>query len=52
MSDEQREVYQKTYPLGEGGTRPVVEACLYLLGPGGDWVSGTVLNVSGGRIRG
>jgi NAD(P)-dependent dehydrogenase (short-subunit alcohol dehydrogenase family) len=52
MSAAEREAYQRSYPLGEGGTRPVVEACLYLLGPGGDWISGSVLNVSGGRVRG
>jgi NAD(P)-dependent dehydrogenase (short-subunit alcohol dehydrogenase family) len=52
MSAAEREAYQRMYPLGEGGTRPVVEACLYLLGPGGDWISGSVLNVSGGRVRG
>jgi 3-oxoacyl-[acyl-carrier protein] reductase len=52
MSAEQRAAYARAYPLGEGGTRPVVEACLYLLGPGGDWMSGSVINVSGGRFRG
>ena len=52
MSAAERHTYQQAYPLGEGGTRPVVEACLYLLGPGGDWISGSVLNVSGGRLRG
>ncbi|MBL8670440.1 MAG: SDR family oxidoreductase [Alphaproteobacteria bacterium] len=48
----ERRAYRRTHPLGEGGTRPVVEACLYLLGPGGDWMSGSVVNVSGGRLRG
>jgi 3-oxoacyl-[acyl-carrier protein] reductase len=52
MTPEQSEAYRRTYPLGEGGTRPVVEACLYLLGPGGDWMSGSVVNISGGRWRG
>jgi NAD(P)-dependent dehydrogenase (short-subunit alcohol dehydrogenase family) len=52
MSDAARRAYQAVYPLGEGGTAPVVAACLYLLGEGGDWVSGSVLNVSGGRLRG
>ena len=52
MSDTERRAYQAVYPLGEGGTAPVVAACLYLLGTGGDWVSGSVLNVSGGRFRG
>ena len=40
------------YPLPLGGPEPVAQACLYLAGPGGDWVSGTVLNVSGGRWHG
>ena len=52
MSDTERRAYQAVYPLGEGGTAPVVAACLYLLGTGGDWVSGSVLNVHGGRFRG
>jgi NAD(P)-dependent dehydrogenase (short-subunit alcohol dehydrogenase family) len=52
MSDSERRAYEAIYPLGEGGTAPVVAACLYLLGPGGDWVSGSILNVSGGRFRG
>ena len=52
MSADERHSYEALYPLGEGGTAPVVEACLYLLGPGGDWLSGSVLNVSGGRFRG
>lgn len=52
MTEAERRAYESIYPLGEGGARPVVEACLYLLGPGGDWLSGSVLNVSGGRVRG
>jgi NAD(P)-dependent dehydrogenase (short-subunit alcohol dehydrogenase family) len=52
MSTAERRAYRRQHPLGEGGTRPVVEACLFLLGPGGDWMSGSVLNVSGGRWRG
>lgn len=52
MSDSERRAYEAIYPLGEGGTAPVVAACLYLLGPGGDWLSGSILNVSGGRFRG
>ena len=31
---------------------PVAHAVAHLLGPGGDWISGAVLNVSGGYIRG
>lgn len=52
MSESERRAYEGIYPLGEGGTAPVVAACIYLLGPGGDWMSGSVLNVSGGRFRG
>lgn len=52
MSPEEVAAYRHHYPLGEGGAEPVAHGCLYLLGPSGDWVSGTVLNVSGGRIRG
>jgi NAD(P)-dependent dehydrogenase (short-subunit alcohol dehydrogenase family) len=40
------------YPLGLGGPAPVARACLYLAGHGGNWISGSVLNVSGGRIHG
>ena len=52
MSEAERKRYLSAYPLGEGGPQPVVEACLYLLGSGGNWISGAVLNVSGGRFRG
>lgn len=52
MTAAERLDYELLYPLGEGGTTPVVEACRYLLGPGGGWISGAVLNVSGGRLRG
>lgn len=40
------------YPLGPGGPDPIARACLYLAGPGGDWISGAVLNVSGGTWKG
>ena len=40
------------YPLGFGGPEPVAHACLYLARKSGDWVTGTVLNVSGGRWQG
>ena len=40
------------FPLGILGPEPVAHACLYLARESGDWVSGTVLNVSGGRWRG
>jgi NAD(P)-dependent dehydrogenase (short-subunit alcohol dehydrogenase family) len=43
---------QAQYPLGIGGPEPVADACLYLARDSGRWISGTVLNVSGGRLRG
>ncbi|WP_165778590.1 SDR family NAD(P)-dependent oxidoreductase [Mesorhizobium wenxiniae] len=52
MTAKELEQYKTVFPLGEGGPEPVTHACLYLLGPGGDWVSGSVLNVSGGKFRG
>jgi len=44
--------HERDFPLGIGGPEPVAHACLYLAGAGGDWVSGSVLNVSGGWWRG
>jgi NAD(P)-dependent dehydrogenase (short-subunit alcohol dehydrogenase family) len=52
VSAEFWETYRARYPLGPGGPEPVALACLHLIGPGGDWISGAVLNVSGGRWRG
>lgn len=52
MTEEEKAHEAVTYPLGLGGPEPVAHACLYLAGPGGSWVSGTVLNVSGGRWQG
>jgi len=49
---EEREDPHHVFPLGMGGTDPVANACLYLVGPGGDWISGTVMNVSGGVLKG
>ena len=40
------------FPLGMGGTDPIAQACLYLVGRSGDWVSGSVMNVSGGAWKG
>ena len=40
------------YPLGLGGPEPVAHACLFLAGESGAWISGSVLNVSGGRWQG
>ncbi len=52
MSSEELAAYRAVHPLGEGGVEPVAHAVGYLLGHGGDWVSGSILNVSGGRWRG
>ena len=52
MTAEEIAAEDRLYPLGLSGPEPVAQACLYLAGQGGDWVSGTVLNVSGGRWHG
>lgn len=52
MSDTEKAIYQSMFPLGFGGPEPIAHAVRYLLGESGDWVSGAVLNVSGGLIRG
>jgi NAD(P)-dependent dehydrogenase (short-subunit alcohol dehydrogenase family) len=52
MTDEERAAYLVEHPLGLGGPEPVAHACLYLARPSGNWISGAVLNVSGGRWRG
>lgn len=52
LSDEQRTLYERSLPLGLGGPEPVAQACLYLARSSGDWISGAVLNVSGGLVRG
>lgn len=44
--------YLENHPLGFGGAQPLVDAAHYLLDSSGDWVSGAILNVSGGRLRG
>ncbi|MER8827494.1 SDR family oxidoreductase [Mesorhizobium sp. M0938] len=51
-SDEGRQAYLGAHPLGFGGARPIAEGVLHLLGKGGDWMSGSVLNISGGHFRG
>lgn len=45
-------VFLDNHPLGFGGTQPMVDAVEYLLGSSGDWVSGSIMNVTGGRVRG
>ncbi len=52
MSEQKAADDRARFPLPILGPTPVADACLYLLGPSGDWVSGTVLNVSGGRWHG
>lgn len=52
MTTEHRRQYDEKFPLGPIGTEPVANAVSYLLGSGGDFVSGTVLNVSGGYWHG
>jgi NAD(P)-dependent dehydrogenase (short-subunit alcohol dehydrogenase family) len=52
MTPEERAAHERAFPLGIVGPEPVAHACLYLAGEGGDWVSGSVLNVSGGWWRG
>ena len=44
--------FEDELPLGVGGPEPVAHACLYLARSSGDWVSGSVMNVSGGWVRG
>jgi len=52
MTPEERSAHEQAFPLGIGGPEPVAHACLYLARESGDWVSGSVLNVSGGWWRG
>ena len=52
FTEAEWESYQSRQPLGVVGPEPVALACLYLIGPAGDWISGAVMNVSGGAWRG
>ena len=52
MSEEERSAHEREFPLGIVGPEPIAEACRYLARSSGDWISGTVLNVSGGWWRG
>ncbi|MFQ5416832.1 MAG: SDR family NAD(P)-dependent oxidoreductase [Myxococcota bacterium] len=52
VPEDQRRLYEAVLPLGFGGPQPVAEAVRFLLAPSGDWISGAVLNVSGGALRG
>ena len=44
--------YLQRYPLGNGGPQPVADAVCYLLDDSGDWISGVVMNLTGGLLRG
>lgn len=52
MSEEEESAHERQFPLGIVGPQPIAEACLYLARSSGDWISGAVLNVSGGWWRG
>jgi NAD(P)-dependent dehydrogenase (short-subunit alcohol dehydrogenase family) len=52
MLDDERAELEASFPLGTGGAQPIADAVAYLLERSGDWVSGSVLNVSGGQLRG
>lgn len=44
--------YLDDFPLGMGGPQPVADAARYLLDDSGRWLSGVVMNVTGGFVRG
>jgi 3-oxoacyl-[acyl-carrier protein] reductase len=52
MAPERRRDYDAAHPLGTGGAQPIADGVRHLLGPGGAWTSGSVLNISGGQLRG
>lgn len=52
FSDESRAAYLSSHPLGFGGPQPIADGVNYLLSSSGDWLSGMVLNISGGELRG
>jgi NAD(P)-dependent dehydrogenase (short-subunit alcohol dehydrogenase family) len=52
MLDEERDELLNAHPLGVKGATPIADAVCYLLDSSGDWISGTVLNVSGGQLHG
>jgi len=51
-SDVERAEYLREHPLGYGTAKPLTDAVEYLVGSSGDWISGAVMNVSGGEFRG
>ncbi len=52
MSEEDIRLRDVDYPLVIGGPEPIARMVHHLLGPGGDWISGSILNVSGGEWKG
>lgn len=52
MTPGQAADYESAQALGFGGAEPIAQAVGYLLDASGDWVSGSVMNVSGGFWRG
>ena len=52
VPDEVRGLYEAVLPLGFRGAQPIADAVRFLLDKSGDWISGAVLNVSGGALRG
>lgn len=52
LSSDERTAYEAAHPLGIVGPEPIARACVYLASEGGDWITGAVLNVSGGWWRG
>ena len=52
MADDERADVLAHFPLGLVGPAPTAHAVRYLLDVSGDWISGAVLNVSGGQLRG
>ena len=51
-SEEELGILERNAPLGLGGPEPIARMVEHLLGPGGDWISGAILNVSGGNTKG
>lgn len=52
MLPTEREELERKFPLGTVGPGPIADAVRYLLDSSGDWLSGVVLNISGGQLRG
>lgn len=51
-SDAEASAYCASHPLGFGTAAPIADAVDYLVSDSGTWISGTVMNVSGGEHRG